>query len=187
MTFQQKGPWSKKTYVSWISNAILCDIWKKLPIPAHYFSFFHLEWHQWPPLKILRCVALAFNPYRFVRFHGQYNLASTIWRSSRIWLKNMSLLACGWFHAEYFQLSPWFKNPPKIGQAFSEFSWRGRPFQGLELVVKLGFTFTAVMLTLVASLVWKKKEKTLTHLTWLIHTSVLPSNWNLGKNVVITV
>ena len=116
MTFQQKGPWSKKTYVSWISNAILCDIWKKLPIPAHYFSFFHLEWHQWPPRKILRCVALAFNPYRFVRFHGQYNLASTIWRSSRIWLKNMSLLACGWFHAEYFQL--WFKNRASIFQVF---------------------------------------------------------------------
>ena len=39
------------------------------------------------------------------------------------------------------------------GSLNCEFSWRGCPFEVLELVVKLGFTFTAVMLTLVASLV----------------------------------
>ena len=26
----------------------------------------------------------------------------------------------------------------------------------------------------------------LARLTWLIHTSVLPSNWNLGKNFALT-
>ena len=29
-------------------------------------------------------------------------------------------------------------------------------------------------------------KRALTRLTWLIHTSVLPSNWNLGKNFALT-
>ena len=162
MTFQQKGPWSKKTYVSWISNGIICDIWKKLTMPAHFLSCLHLKRASMTTTQntMVSCLSSDSILTNLSDFMANIdNLAWTIWWSSRIWLKpNMSFLAFGWFHAEYLQLSPWIKNRASISRLFF---LAGVPFWFTRIGAQVGLDIQGSHVDPGGQPGLKKREKTL--------------------------